>query len=1016
MKYVNDLIESTINTITYYRVRSSVECPGFMYTICDYKTDNVIPEIDETWKKWEPVTTESGEKHIWVRGKVRTPDETPEGTLLVLDCTRPSINPQTILYIDGHISAGLDRNHARIALEAGREYDIALYIYFDGMTPGDRMIVPCLKYIDMAMEKAYFDMKVAFDAALCFEEGTRERAVPFRYLEQACIMIDKTHLGQKEFFDSVVKADKYLEEEFYNKECGHERTEVCCLGHSHLDIAWRWTIDQTKEKAQRTFGTVLELMKVYPEFRFMMSQPQLYQFVKDEAPEMYEEIKKRVSEGRWEAEGAMWLESDCNIPSGESFVRQLIHGKQFLRDEFGKESRTLWIPDVFGYSAALPQILKKSGVDYFVTGKISWCDVNDTPSDTFYWKGIDGSEVFTYFLTNKDFNIGPWFPEKSHEYVLFNGMLDPREVKSTYDVYRAKMWNDETLHTFGYGDGGGGPTYEMMEQYRRLEKGLPGIPKVKFSLLDEFLDNVKHNFDENSEKLHETPRWDGELYLEYHRGTYTSIAQIKKNNRRAEFALRKAEMLSVLGEKLSDTKYDKESFDRMWGLMNLNQFHDIIPGSAIKEVYDRSQVEYDSIFDRTGEMVNENISSIGKNIKTNGGLLVYNMNSHDGNGIVKYGDKVYTTNEMIPGMGWKVIDGLYDESHADIRWTEEEKYIENRFFRIVFNDMGFMTSIFDKTEMRELLRKGKLGNEIMGYEDYPYHWSAWELSHYTRLKPHKMEKLVSAEPYRNGAAEGLTFTWTILGNTVTQNVVVYDQVGRIDIENVVDMKQLHLLLKALFPFDIRTSKTVSEIQYGHVERPTHMNTSWDEAKFETCMHKWVDVSDNGYGVSILNDCKYGFSSYDDTIAITMVKSSEDPYYGGDVRKHYFTYSIYPHRNNAALGGTIEEAYRLNAPLEAYAVEKNENGTLADAYRPIECDKDNIIFEVMKKAEKSDGTVVRLYDAHNMASKPEIKFNFPVKEAYIVNLLEEEPQKLDVTDGKVRIKVGAFEIVTLLLKN
>ncbi len=1011
MRYVKELIETTLSTVRKYMVAGNYGGGDFYYKECDYKTDNNIPEIDETWKKWGPRSEMSGlDKHVWVRGKIKTPDSVPDDTYLVLDCTKIGENPQTILYLDGRMMQGFDGNHSTARIECGREYDVTLYIYFDGVNIGSAMIQPCMKTISKKVEKAYFDMKIPFEAAQCFEGDAPEKKLMYKHLEIACLMIDKTHEGRPEFFASLEAADEYMIKEFYEKECGKGDIVVSCLGHSHIDVAYRWTVEQTKEKVQRSFGTVLQLMKDYPEFMFMMSQPQLYEFLKTESPELYEELKQRVKEGRWEVEGAMWLESDCNIPSGESFVRQLIHGKKFIRDEFGKESVTLWIPDVFGYSAALPQILKKAGVKNFVTGKISWCDVNSMPNDTFYWKGIDGTEIFTHFLTTKDFNIHTWYPEKTHEYVMFNGMLDPREVKSSYDVYRTKTWNTETLHTFGFGDGGGGPTYEMLESYRRLEKGLPGIPRTQMSTLDSFLERIKNNFDDSCKKLRETPRWDGELYLEYHRGTYTSIAQVKRNNRKAEFALRKAETLDVMNELFCGGKYSSSDFFGMWRLMCLNQFHDVIPGSAIEPVYKRSNREYQSIFAKTDSIIANDIDNIAHNINTDGGILVYNMNAHEGKGIVEYEGGVYTT-ENIPPMGYAVVDKLYSENHAEIT----ENSIENKYFRIKFNSMGYMESIYDKREGRELLKEGELGNELLAYEDYPYHWDAWELSHYTRLKPHAMDELVSATEYRNGAAAGITFVWKFMESTIKQNVVVYDNIPRIDIENDIDMKQMHIVLKALFPFNIRTTKTVSEIQYGHVERPNHMNTSWDEAKFETCMHKWVDVSDNGYGVSLLNDCKYGFSSYDYTLAITLLKSPESPYYKGDCRQHKFTYSVYPHRSNAVFGGTIEEAYRLNAPLTAVNIAANKSGKLPERFSMVTCDKDNITVEVIKKAENNDGIIVRLYDAHNMASRATLKFGFPVKEAYIVNLLEEEPQKIDVKDNAVTLDVGTFEIVTLLLK-
>ncbi len=1008
MRFTKELIETTLSTVHDYIVKQAIPCGGFYYKECDYKKDNIIPEIDETWQEWKGACPLWGDdKHIWVRGKIKTPDELPEGTYLVLECEGDA---QTILYLDGKAIQGFDKNHSRTRIESGREYDVALYVYYDWARHGERGLNPVIKVISEFVEKVYWDLFVPFEASQCFENGEREKVIMYKHLEAACIMIKKNLQGRPEFFESLKAADEYMEREFYEKECGKDDLVVSTLGHSHIDVAWRWTVDQTREKVQRSFGTALELMKYYPDYLFMMSQPQLYEFLKEEAPEMYAELKQRVAEGRWEVEGGMWLETDCNIPNGESFVRQLIYGKKFIRDEFGKDSKTLWIPDVFGYSAALPQILKKAGVENFVTGKISWNDVNEMPNHTFYWKGIDGSEVFTHLLTTKDFFIDSYYPEKTHEYVMFNGKLDPREVKSTYDVYLTKTWNNETLHTFGFGDGGGGPTAEMLERYSRLQRGLPGIPKTKMSTLADFMVRIRDNFDDSAKKLRERPSWDGELYLEYHRGTYTSIADVKKNNRKAEFALRKAETLAAMDEIFFGKAYPKDTFDKLWKYMCLNQFHDIIPGSAIQKVYDRSAIEYGEVQAVSKEISNASIGNIAENIKSDGGILVYNMNSSIGNGVAEYNGELCTA-EGIPAMGYKVVDKLYNENNAVIT----ENSIENEYFSIRFNEMGYMTSIYDKREDRELVRPGEVANELLAYEDYPYHWDAWELSHYTRLKYYPMDELVSVEKYKNGAAAGLTLTWRFRESTIKQNIIVYDNIPRIDIQNEIDMKELQVLIKALFPLDIRTTKTVSEIQYGHTERPFHMNTAWDEAKFETCMHKWVDISDNGYGVSLLNDCKYGFSSYNNTIALSLLKSPVSPYRGGDCHVHNFTYSIYPHKLNAAMGGTVEEAYRLNAPMTAVDVKANKNGILPASFSLVEADKENITVEVLKKAENGDGIIVRLYDSHNMASKPTVKFGFPVKEAYLVNLLEEEPEKLDVVDNSVKINVKAFEIVTLLLK-
>ncbi len=991
MRYVSELIETTLSTVRKYIVRSSMGCGDFFFKECGYKKDNNIPEVDDSWKKCTGyMGINAKDMHFWIRGKVKTPDSIPENTKLMLAFETPSSDPQTILYVDGKMKCGLDPNHKRIPVECGREYDVAYYVYMSNVREKDAMPYPRLYVINEKVEKLSYDMGVPFDAARCYGFESPERKKIFRYLEAACLMINKSYEGKQEFFDSLDEAQKYMDEEFYGKACGKDDLIVKCIGHTHIDVAWLWTIAQTEEKVQRSFATALELMERYPEYKFMMTQPQLYQFMKKNSPELYEEIKKRIEEGRWEAEGAMWLESDCNIPSGESFVRQLIRGKSFIRDEYGTESKTLWIPDVFGYSAALPQILKKADVENFVTGKISWNDTNKMPQDTFYWRGIDGTEIFTFFITS------------------FNGNMTPEEIKQTYDRYKTKTFNETTLHPFGFGDGGGGATAEMLERYRRLNKGIPGIPKTEMTTLSDYLDETKKTFDDNCEKLREIPRWDGELYLEFHRGTYTNIAKVKRNNRKAEFALRDAEETSVIAGKLCGTEYPFEKLDNDWETVSLNQFHDIIPGSSIKEVYERSEREYAEVLSDAGTIVDSNVKKVAENIRSDGGYAVFNMNSAEGTGIVELDGKLYTA-DNVPGLGYAVKKSLYDRNEAIV----SENSIDNRYFSVKFDENGFMTSVYDKLEDRELLREGEKGNRIVVYEDFPTNFDGWEISHYTRLKGKEVTELVSVKPYQNGAAKGLSFEWKYNDNIIRQNIVVYDNIPRIDVFNNIDIAQKHIILKALFPFDVRTTKTVSEIQFGNVERPMHMNTSWDEAKFETCMHKWVDVSDNGYGVSILNDCKYGFSSYENTIGITMIKSAESPYDGGDCTNHRFTYSIYPHKLNAVAGGTVEEAYRLNDPMKAVKINANKEGTLPETFSLVTADKKNIVVEAVKRAEKSSGTVFRIYDAYGMASRTTVKFGFNVNKVYLTNLLEEKPVEIPVADNSVTLDVRAFDIITLV---
>lgn len=1005
MRFLDEKAEKTVWQLSALTKKETLPLEHFFIKFCDYKQNNIIPDIDETWNELEPYMLLNGrDLHCWIRGSFRTP-KAKNGTYYALEFEQQNKNSriQVLLYLNGEIVQGLDVNHTRTFLEPDTEYDVAFYCYFDYIQPFSGL-TPKLITVCEETEQLYFDFFVPFDALACLDKTSDDYRVIIHHLELAANLIDFRQPYTEEYYQSIQNARNYLKTEFYEKECGRNTdVMVNCMGHSHIDVAWRWPVRQTIEKVQRSYATVLHLMKRYPEYRFMMTTPQMYVFIKEQAPEVYEQIKQRVREGRWEVDGAMWLEADGNLPSGESFVRQLIYGKGFFQDEFGVNSRTLWIPDVFGYSAALPQILKKAGVDRFVTGKISWNDTNRIPNDTFYWKGIDGTEIFTQFLTTKDFVN----PDKSREFVMINGAMDAKEVKSTWDIYRNKEYNNQTIHTFGFGDGGGGPTYQMLEQYRRLEKGIPGIPMAKMNSLDDFLNQAEANFKASCEKYQRTPKWSGELYLEYHRGTYTSMAKTKRWNRVCEFALMDTEALCLFDSVLNQTEYPAEQLSEQWKLMLLNQFHDIIPGSSIKEVYDLSDEQYGQVLTFCNETSDLARKHICDHVSTKDGYLVFNPHSFECSDVIEI-ENTFAYVPNCPALGYQAYSDLSFENNAMIT----ENTISNRYFEIHINEKGNIVSLFDKIHNRETVLNE--ANRFCAYEDMPKFYDAWELTHYYKQKCYEISDVISISEYRNGAKAGLTIVKQFMDSVIKQNIVVYDEIPRVDFETEIDWKQEHLIVKSLFPANVFSNKVTAEIQFGHVERTTHTNTGWDEARFEMCMHKWVDISDNGYGVSLLNDCKYGFSADENVLGLTILKCSTDPNPEADKGIHYLTYSWYPHENQAVQGGVVQQAYCLNRKMTALKTTKKE-GVMPDNYSVIQCDKDNIIIETIKKSEDGKGLVIRLYDAYNTVTNPNISFGFPVKKVCLCDLLEQNRKELNVTDNSVSFPVSNFEIITLYVE-
>ncbi len=984
-------LEKLVNTLEKYRFEDSVTLEG-EYVYCGYKKDNQPPQEDAGWKKVDEMTRFTGvDEHFWLHYEFETPTlpknkEVRFSLLTGREGGWDAHNPQAIIYVDGKNVQALDINHTWYPLESGRKYDMYIYMYC-GMAGGMFEADARLLTVDLDVERLYFDMLVPTETLNVLSEKSRDFVATENALDKASFIIDMRDLRSETYYSSIRAASEYLNKEYYNKICGGDAPTISCIGHTHIDVAWRWTVAQTREKAQRSFSTVLALMDRYPNYKFMSSQPQLYQHVKEEDPELYEKIKQRIKEGRWEVEGAMWLEADCNLISGESMVRQLLHGKRFMRDEFGVESRMLWLPDVFGYSGALPQVLRKAGVDRFFTTKIAWNDTNRLPHDTFIWEGIDGSEVFTTMIDS------------------YVNKLNADIIYKTEEVYKDKRLVDNSLVTFGHGDGGGGTTPEMVEQYERFKYGLPGMPKVKMEKAGEFFDTVEKQFKESTKELRKEPRWIGELYLEMHRGTYTTVAKNKKNNRKSEFLYQNAETLSVMDMLFNGGKYPTDTLYKNQINILLNQFHDIIPGSSIKEVYDDTDVEYARILSEGRAIADEKLASIAKNIKTSGGVLVYNPAPYKQSGLVNVdGKSVYAKD--VPAHGWSVVAANEAKNIVSV----SDKCLENDVIKVIFDDKYEIVSVYDKEAGREVVLGGGSCNRFEVFEDYPHVYDAWEISKYYKDKKWIIDDVSSVKLLDDGIAIERSY----LNSKIWQNIRLREGSKRIDFETKIDWHEDHVLLKTAFDVDVHSTYATYETQFGHVTRPTHSNTSWDEAKFEVCAHKWADLSENGYGVSLLNDCKYGHITEKNTMKLTLLKASTDPYKDADRHMHEFVYSMYPHEGDWRDAGTIQESFSLNVPLEAISVGAND-GKLADNYSFVSCDKENVILETIKKAEDSDEIIVRMYEAYNSKCNATIKFGFDVDKAYVCNLLEEGDEEIEVVGNSVTIPMRNFEIVTLKIK-
>ncbi len=976
---------------------------------CGYKTSNTPPKPEEFSAFENGGEWGNGyESHAWFHFEFDIPEYMKNNPVqLIIKSDKEgwdADNPQFIAYINGVLRQGLDVNHTFVALNNEGHYDVYVYGYTGPRIESTRFFAS-LRNLNYNTEQLYYDILVPFEMLDYLDENSKEYADIVTYLDRTVTFLDLYEIGSENFFESIDNALNYIRDEFYEKYCSlNVRANMPAtigIGHTHIDCAWLWTLKQTREKVQRSFGTAIELMKQYPEYKFMSSQALLYKNVKEEAPELYEEIKKRIEDGRWEVEGSTWVEPDCNLSSGESLVRQVLYGKNFFKNEFNADNHILWLPDVFGYSAALPQILRKSGIDWFVTSKISWNDTNTMPYDTFKWIGIDGTEINTYFLTAQDKKRGE-SPIRSATYI---GNTGSKMIAGTWNRYQQKNLSNEALLTFGWGDGGGGPTAEMLEMGRRTAKGIPGAPIFKIDFVNDFLNRLGEKI-ENNPLL---PAWQGELYLEYHRGTYTSMSKNKRYNRRCEFLLQDAEHLATMNKQFFGTAFPERTLHDNWETVLTNQFHDILPGSSIREVYEQSDIDYKLVEDSATEIIDNSKKSVAEKLCKNGGYAVFNPHSFTTGGAVSV-DGITALVNNIPSKGYKLTNDFITTNSVKI----DDRHVETNKLIVIFDEAMQITSIYDKENNREIIRNGCIGNEIRIYADHPDDYDAWEWQEHSLDKYITLTDLESSEVVDDGARRGIRIVRSFRQSKIIQTIWFWDDIAKIDFDTVADWHQHNMMVKTVFPTNINSDKATYEIQFGTVERPTHKNTSWDRAKFEVCAQKFADFSEGGYGVSIINDCKYGHDIHGGDICLSLFKSPTYPNEAADQGEIPFIYSICPHNGGFSESETTRLSYYTNYPLTAIRA-SGEKSTIPENYSAVTLDKENVICETIKESENGDGTIIRLYEAKNKRCHTKLSIGIKFQKAYICDLMENEISELSVNDGCIELDVGCFEIITIKLK-
>lgn len=974
--------------------------------------------LTESREGWTPVSRDlvwgEPDGYYWFAGTVRVPPEAAGRRLFCrIEAQFGSVmgrsDPQCLVRVNGRIAQGSDGNHREFLLSSAATAGESFEIVIEAGTIEDRRQLgfACrLQLHDPLAEKLYYDLKVPLDVARLLKLDDARRTRILGHIDAALRQIDLRE-GDAARFAASLAAAETIADRIYAEADAEAMPTIVATGHTHIDIAWLWRVRETRQKVARSFATAFALMDEYPDYRFMYNQGVLLDYLSADYPELFARMGERIEAGQFEIEGALWLEPDVNITGGEALVRHILFGMRYHQQHFGVTPRIVWLPDTFGYSAALPQLMRLSGLDMFVTHKLSWNDTNRMPYEVFHWQGIDGSRVPAYFLTTQ-----------KYEYDGINTTycpdLVPSHVLGTFKRFSQKGTLDELFLVYGHGDGGGGPTRGMLENVRRMERGIPGCPRLVHDRMGPFFHRLSDRFVTEPERF---PTWVGELYLEYHRGTLTSVAKNKRNNRQAEIALRELELLAVLALGRGLT-YPRARLRALWEIVLLNQFHDILPGSSIGAVYEDSDRDYGRFFAEAAALATELAAALAPE----GAALVLNSLDRPRSGFLS-GPETARTQPIqradgtiehwqpvaVPALGTRDLASALADPPAD-SLSISPHHLESSRLRVEVDDLGRIVSLYDKQLEREAVTPGSAANALFAHRDIPMEFDAWDIDASFEDQAWPVDDLVSREIVETGPYRvALRLVWRYERSTITQILALEAGAARLDIDGYVDWHEHQTLLKTRFPLAIRTDQTLAEIQFGHVSRPSHRNTSWDQARFETSMQRWVDIAEPGFGVALLNDCKYGYDARDGAVRLTLIKSPVFPWPEADQGEHRFRYAIFVHAGDRR--AVHAEAERFNQPLRLLA--GGPGGAVSGSFAEILSGSGTI--EAVKIAEDSDAIVLRLWEAEGRRGKTRLRFDRPWHSIRSATLLEAPLATLGTNTTELTLALAPFEIVTLLLE-
>ncbi len=946
-----------------------------------------------------------------------------------------AVNPQLLAYVNNQVICGLDVNHRTIYIDSkyqGTTIEVGCHLY-TGMQGGDLAIRVNLVKRSVAVWDAYHDLRVIKDAIAAMPDGNGAKLVLQTQLLEAIQEVRFPSDTTQNWQGPCQALSKILHARCYGDQ-GQLPYTVHGVGHTHIDVAWLWDLRQTKEKVARSYATALDLQSRYPGYRFMASQPVLYEMLEAGQPEVFKGVQDASAKGIWESEGAMYLEADCNLAGGESLIRQIERGQAYFKAKFGRESRTLWLPDVFGYSAALPQILKGFGIELFITSKISWNDTNKLPSDSFMWQGLDGTEIPTQFITTVSMET----LNKGEFKTIYEGNMTATEVLGSVMRHQQKAIQPHVIMPYGYGDGGGGATEEMLETAKRLVIGLPGMPKLQMSSVSDFVDAYS-----NTAPI-KLPTWVGELYLEYHRGTYTTNGGIKQRHRKLEDQLLVAEIFeAVLAKPL-------KQWDHPWEMLLLNQFHDILPGTSVESVYTEAYQQLDHASAQVAQSLKRFIH--GDQTQTNP-VSIFNPSAQDFSGFVTFeatetvvafeSDLVASVPLQAIGNGQyrgyfskvpalSVITGALVPTKAPsngklkegeqpvqsvtstntIDFAAGKLEFETPFYQVTFDEQGQIIGLWDRHHHRSVLSESGFGNRLVAYEDRPLRWDAWDINLDYVNYPIEFDQSVTVKCLENGPIARVIGVEKTLGNSrVYQKIYFYQNSGRIDFETEVDWHQQQVLLRTEFDLNIHAPFATYDTQCGYVHRPTNHNHSYNEAMFEVCAAHWGDLSETDYGVMLMSNDKFGYSAKGQKLGLSLLKSPTWPNTLSDQGYHQFSYALLP------LSGPVDYGNRHYQAM-CYCQPPTVFDGLADAQKlHLATLPDHLTLESLRHLDGGE-LELRLVERGNKRGLLPINIGVSgkvISSAVLTDLKGDQLTVLNSTETGFEVPFKPFEIMTIRLR-